>query len=138
MSSTQELLSLVRIEEPASRDVRLGTITSTSGTRPNVRFDGENTASSKGYPFIASYVPTVGDRVLLVRVGSTFTILGVLSDGSPAGHNHDADYSDINHTHVAADITDDIDADTLSGAAYTVSATEPSTPSVGDVWIDIS
>jgi len=56
-------------------DYKLGTVTSTSGGI-YVQFDGETTASAKKYKRLANYSPTVSDRVLLVKVGGTYVILG--------------------------------------------------------------
>jgi len=57
-------------------DYKLGTVTSTSGG-VSVQFDGETTASAKKYKRLASYSsPTVSDRVLLVKVGGSYVILG--------------------------------------------------------------
>lgn len=55
----------------------LGTVSSgyTSG-KPSVRFDGEDSASVKTYPYLSGYSPTANDRVLLARVGRTWTVLG--------------------------------------------------------------
>lgn len=54
-----------------------GTIpdTYTSG-RPTVLFDGETTASSRTYTYLASYTPTAGDRVLFAKVGTGGVVLG--------------------------------------------------------------
>ena len=48
--------------------VRFATIDSeyTSG-RPSVIFDGEDTATLKKYPYISTYTPTAGDRVMLIK-----------------------------------------------------------------------
>ena len=55
--------------------MRLATVTSTSGG-VKVRFDGETAPSTKLYKRLASYSPTVNDRVLLVNVGGTYIVLG--------------------------------------------------------------
>lgn len=55
---------------------RLATVTSTSGG-VSVQFDGETSASTKKYKRLASYSsPAVSDRVLLVKAGGTYVILG--------------------------------------------------------------
>ena len=42
-----------------------------------VQFDGETSASTKLYKRLSSYSsPAVNDRVLLVKVGGTYVILG--------------------------------------------------------------
>ena len=57
-------------------EYKLATVTSTSGG-VSVQFDGETTPSTKKYKRLASYSsPTVNDRVLLVKVGGTYVIIG--------------------------------------------------------------
>lgn len=57
-------------------ELKIATVTSTSGG-VSVQFDGETTPSSKKYKRLASYSsPTVNDRVLLVKVGGAYVILG--------------------------------------------------------------
>jgi hypothetical protein len=56
--------------------MRLATVTSTSGGI-TVQFDGETAPSSKKYKRLASYSsPTVNDRVMMVKIGGTYVILG--------------------------------------------------------------
>ena len=38
--------------------------------------DGENIASEKEYPRLASYKPVAGDRVILAKLAGTYVILG--------------------------------------------------------------
>lgn len=56
---------------------RLGTIPGTySGGRPQVQFDGESAASTRTYPYLGSYVPAAGDRVLIAVVGHGAVVVG--------------------------------------------------------------
>ena len=55
---------------------RFATVDSLSGSNPIIKFDGEQTPSSKIYKRLGSYAPTKGDRVLLVSVSGTYVILG--------------------------------------------------------------
>jgi hypothetical protein len=59
--------------------VALGTVTSdyTSG-RPRVKFDRDASASNKTYGYTGSYTPTANDRVVLLRCGNTWVIIGRL------------------------------------------------------------
>lgn len=61
----------------SSSNFRLATIdpTYTSG-KPSVTFDGESTVSTKTFTYLGSYTPVASDRVLMVRVGSSWVILG--------------------------------------------------------------
>ena len=57
-------------------EYKLATVTSTSGG-VSVQFDGETTPSTKKYKRLASYSsPAVNDRVLLIKVGGTYVIIG--------------------------------------------------------------
>ena len=57
-------------------DYKLGTVTSTSGG-VSVQFDGETTPSTKKYKRLASYSnPAVNDRVMMVKIGGSYVILG--------------------------------------------------------------
>ena len=58
---------------------KLAKVTSLSSGRAYVKFYGESTASSKLYPYIEGYKPTVNDDVLMVEQGSTFIIMGKVS-----------------------------------------------------------
>lgn len=44
-----------------------------------IQFDGEDIASEKQYSYLRSYIPAIGDRVLLASVGGTYIILGKIS-----------------------------------------------------------
>ena len=54
--------------ESNGKYVRFATIDSgyISG-RPTLIFDGESTATIKQYPYLSSYTPTAGDRVMVVN-----------------------------------------------------------------------
>lgn len=79
--------------------LRLGTIPAdyVSG-RPRVIFDGEDAATSRTYPYLPSYVPKAGDRVVLAKVGRGWVILGRVGE--------DTDWALTNHTHTRSQITD--------------------------------
>lgn len=63
---------------------RLGKVAAiTSASSVAVLFDGETTASGKTYQRLTSYQPAIGDRVLLLRVGSTFVALGAIAPPDP-------------------------------------------------------
>lgn len=73
-----EFLTLIRqavgdVADPFA----LGTVDEgyTAG-RPRVRFDNETTASVATRPYLSSYTPAAGDRVLLGRVGHGWVVLG--------------------------------------------------------------
>lgn len=41
-----------------------------------IEFDGEDIPSEKQYAYLKSYIPTIGDRILLAAIGGTYIILG--------------------------------------------------------------
>lgn len=57
---------------------RLATVTTVDASAGGVfvRFDGETTASPRAYRRLGSYTATVGHRVLMIRVGSTWVVVG--------------------------------------------------------------
>ena len=59
-----------------SQMFRMAVVDSIPTTRPRLKFYGESSASSKAYPFLSSYSPRVGDRVLTARVDGSYVILG--------------------------------------------------------------
>jgi len=65
-------------EEPAIY-FRLAEVTSLSSGRAYVKFYGESAASTKLYPYIEGYKPTVGDKVLMIAQADTFIIAGKIS-----------------------------------------------------------
>lgn len=51
-----------------------------SGTgRPTLLFDGEQTATTRQYPYLGSYTPTAGDRVLVALLTNSGCILGKIT-----------------------------------------------------------
>ena len=58
---------------------RLAEVSSLSNGRAYVQFYGESAASTKLYPYIEGYKPTVGDKVLMIAQGDTFIIAGKIS-----------------------------------------------------------
>lgn len=83
MISPGDFLALV--QEPGRNEksdlVKMGTIdpayNGTVGvTGAKVKFDGESAVSGRGYLPLASYTPVVNHRVLLLRAGNTWVILG--------------------------------------------------------------
>jgi hypothetical protein len=50
--------------------------------RPKITFEGESTMSAKAYPYVDSYKPHAGDRVVLCPVGTGYLIVGSLTKHS--------------------------------------------------------
>lgn len=59
----------------------LGTISSyTDGTGVKVTIDGESSATTKKYLFLSSYVPHIGDRVLIAEISDSYVVLGKVAN----------------------------------------------------------
>ncbi len=63
-----------------SDEARLAVVQSVETNGLALRFEGEETARSKPYKCLDSYIPTVGDRVYIVPVSGTFLIIGKVVD----------------------------------------------------------
>ena len=96
MTGTEELLAAVAgynaaTKDPSSADrpIRLAVVDpSYSSGWPKITFEGESTLSGKTYPHLDSYSPSPSDRVVLVPVGTTWLIVGAVSEtaaGVPPG-----------------------------------------------------
>ena len=77
----ERFLKMMRdyFKQEQNKTVRYGTIPgSYVAGRPTVQFDGETAASTKTYPYLSTYTPTAGHRVMLVRdpEGATWVIVG--------------------------------------------------------------
>jgi len=62
--------------ENKSPEFYLATVAAVSSGRASLTFDGETTATQKYYRHLASYSPTAGHRVLVVKISGTYVILG--------------------------------------------------------------
>jgi len=74
----EDFLSVIKgyVQQFIKKIITLGTVDSgyVSG-RPRIVFDGESSASTKTYPYLARYSPTANDRVLLIKAGSTWVVV---------------------------------------------------------------
>jgi len=62
----------------------LGTITTwTNNGGVTVTIDGEEAPTTKKYMWLNSYLPQVGDRVLIAEIGGSYVILGKLTTNRP-------------------------------------------------------
>lgn len=82
MKSTEQILGYIRSavrEETRKREpqTRLAVIDANylSG-RPRIRFEGEAASGQKHYPYLSSYTPAAGDRVVVARVGTSWVVMG--------------------------------------------------------------
>ena len=89
--------------------------------------DGEDTATTKKYTYVASYVPAVNDRVIIEEVGGSYVIMGkIINDVGSSGIARQADNA-TNATNainaVNADNASTADACTGNAATATKSST---------------
>lgn len=54
--------------------IKFATVTSVSPF--NIKFDGENTASTRVYKRLSSYNPVVNDRISVIVVDGIYLVLG--------------------------------------------------------------
>ena len=69
-----------------------------AGLLPKVTFDGESTMSTKRYPYGSGYVPEAGDRVVMLPIGTTYWIVGSVSNHGRQGFSADPT-NDLYTTH---------------------------------------
>lgn len=65
----------------------LGTVQAVDNTSGlSILLDSETEATTKDYKYLASYVPAVGDRVLIEQISGTYVIIGkIISSKANAG-----------------------------------------------------
>lgn len=64
-----------RIPDKYDNPIRLATVVSFSGTSAEIKFDGEE-SSGKKYRMLTTYIPSIGDRVLVAKISGSAVILG--------------------------------------------------------------
>jgi hypothetical protein len=74
----EDFLSIIQgSDKNTPIDFRFGSIPADYASgRPKIQFDGESTVSTNTYPYLSSYAPAAGEKVLLVRVRNSWVILG--------------------------------------------------------------
>lgn len=81
--NSAEFVNLVRDivrDELSKQEVKykIAHVALPKGDKWTVRFAGEVLPTQKGYPYLSSYQPQLGDRVLMAKVKGTYVILGKL------------------------------------------------------------
>ena len=88
------------IEIGEAPSVRLAQVTSLSNGKAAVKFYGESSPSTKYYPYIEGYKPTVNDNVAMLAQGNTFIILGKISNDNITT-NYKPNASEISETYLS-------------------------------------
>ena len=105
----------------------LGTISAVDNTDGlQLIIDGEDVATTKKYTYMASYVPTANDRVLIEEVGGSYVIMGkVISDVDSSGIARSAQTA-VNATNAenATNATNATTAASCSGNAATATTSD--------------
>lgn len=65
MINAQEFVRMFA-KEKQIKYIKFGEVVDATG-RPQIKIDGESTASIKRYPYLASYEPLLNDRVMIVH-----------------------------------------------------------------------
>lgn len=73
--SAEELILLEKQEQESPFKLAV-VVALFSNNTAKITFDGEEEASEKQYSYLDSYVPGIGDRVILASVSGTYVILG--------------------------------------------------------------
>lgn len=78
--------------------------------------------------------------VAALKAWSSQKVVATLANYAAATHNHDSAYAAATHNHVSAGISDFSEAVDAriqaNGPKITVGTTAPSSPAVGDLWVD--
>lgn len=85
MITAEELIGMAKSKEQSP--FKLGTVVELFeiGTA-KIQFDGEEEPSEKEYSYLASYKPSIGDRVLLASVAGTYIIIDkIIYNEEPSG-----------------------------------------------------
>lgn len=73
----EEFLRTVRGDKTAVVVFRLGTVDPAYASgRPKITFDGEDSLSTKLFPYLSSYTPAANDRVLIAVLGFGSVVVG--------------------------------------------------------------
>lgn len=76
LNEKQKVQDMKNVFSPNERSFRMATVKLISAGRPIIRFHGEKEDSLKKYKYLVTYIPTLGDIVLLAKISGTYVILG--------------------------------------------------------------
>ena len=85
-NAVDQIKGLKAAKDAVELPFHLAKVTSLSNGRAYVQFYGDSSPSSKLYPYIEGYKPTVNDDVLMLRQGSTYIIAGKISKDNITGN----------------------------------------------------
>lgn len=75
--SVEQLVAILDHTGTPQPSFRLATVDPDySGGRPRLVFDGETTVSTRTFPYLSSYTPVAGDRVLVAMVSRGAVVVG--------------------------------------------------------------
>lgn len=84
--------------------------------------DGEDAPTTKKYTYVASYVPTANDRVLIEEISGSYVIMGkVINDYTASGIVRQADNADSASTASVSDTTKGFDSSVKTAYGQVVS-----------------
>lgn len=76
--------------------MKIGTITAldkSSGVQ--IKLDGEENGTAKKYSYLDSYIPAVGDRVLIEEISGSYVVIGkIITDFSSSGISRSCSIAD--------------------------------------------
>ena len=118
MITAEELVIELNSSEEKQSCFKLGTVVDLfDNNTAKVQFDGEDTPSEKQYAYLDSYIPGVGDRVLLGVLSGTYVILGKVNYNISPSIEEEVDryLFDLKKVimHKGLNVTGGIDADSV-------------------------
>lgn len=74
--NSNEMANSLKSINTSSATFSMATVTSVTGGKVYLTFNGEENQREKNYKRIASYSPAVGDTVLVAKLNKSYTIIG--------------------------------------------------------------
>lgn len=87
MYETADDFTSYEANRKAEVNFRLAQVTQIKENVPYITYFGEEVESKKGYPFLSSYNPEIGDVVCLCKVNSSWLIMGKIHDKGTETYN---------------------------------------------------
>lgn len=96
MITAEEFVRMVGVEDGENNNTRMATVVDLfSNGNAKLTFDGEETPSEKEYGSLGSYLPSVGERVILLGADRTWVILGSIRFRESAGGGGVTEVNDL-------------------------------------------
>lgn len=74
--TSNDMANALQNNNETSTSFKMAVVSAVSGDGVSIIFNGEESQREKKYKRLASYNPTVGDKVLVAKLNKSYTILG--------------------------------------------------------------